>query len=214
MAIRRQSSAREHGFTLIEMIAVVLILALATSLVVPNLSATRANRLRDQGRKIAHALEVARQRAIATGQFHRLYIDLEEGWWRIEWYVDEATAYPELVEAEPPPVAPGPGGEPLDPGDFDLTAPLPMSPPPGDERDYYPVSGAGGKASYLSDDFYFVGIDSESGWFESGGVFIGFGPDGVAEYTELRLADAWDNVVVLEVAPLLELIHVREAEDV
>jgi len=199
------------GFTLIEMIAVVLILGLAMSLVVPNLSATRVNRLRDQAKKIAHQLETARQRAITSGTPHRLFIELEEGYFRVDWWVDEATAYPEDFEDDPALLAADADGEPLPA--YDLSGPIPMSPPLGDEPDFFPMSGRFGRPTHLPDDYYFVGVDSESGWYESGGVEIVFGPDGVAEYSEIRLADAWDNVVVLQVEPLLELIRIRVADD-
>jgi len=201
------------GFTLMEMIAVVLILGLAMTLVVPNLTATRTNRLRDQARKVAHQLETARQRAITTGVPHRLYIDLEAGFYRVDWWVDEATAYPDLDEEAPAPARVP--AMPIDPetGEFDLSGPIPMSPPLGDEPDFFPIDHKFGRNTYLVDDCYFVGVESESGWHESGAVEIVFGPDGVAAYTEIRLADAWDNVVVLEVEPLLELVRIREEPD-
>ncbi len=208
---RGEQKALTTGFTLIELIAVVLILGLAMSLVVPNLAATRDNRLRDEARKIAHQLETARQRAITSGIPHRLYIDLEEGFMRVDWWVDEAKAYPELAEEMPATS----GGLPIDPktGELDLSGPIPMSPPLGDEPDFFPISHRFGRNTYLPDDYYFVGIESESGWHESGAVEVVFGADGVAEYSEIRLADAWDNVVVLQVEPLLELIRIRDGAD-
>lgn len=214
MNARVDHTARRGGFTLIELIAVVLILGLAMSLVVPNLSATRSNRLRDEARKIAHQLETARQRAITSGVAHRLYIDLEEGFYRVDWWVDEARAFPALGDdAEPAPEMEA--GLPVDPetGKLDLSGPIPMSPPLGEEPEFFPIEHRFGRNTYLGDDYYFVGVDTESGWYESGAVEIVFAADGVAEYTQIRLADAWDNVVVLEVEPLLELIHVREADD-
>jgi prepilin-type N-terminal cleavage/methylation domain-containing protein len=194
------------GFTLIELIAVVLILGLAMSLVVPNLTATRAGRLRDQARQVAQRLETARQRSITSGIPHRLWIDLEEGTMRIEWWVDEDRAYgvdEDEEEESAPPV----------PEELDLSGPIPMSPPKGLEPEFYPIMGAFGRDARLPDDYYFVGLDTESGWFESGEVEIVFGPDGVTEYAELQMADAWDNTISLEIEPLIELVRIRERDD-
>lgn len=202
---------RPNGFTLIELIAVVLILGLAMSLVVPNLSATRANRLKDEGRRIAHQLEVARQRAITSGIPHALYIQLEDGFVRVEWWVDEATAYPDL-EVDTDAALALEGADQVD-ADLDLSGPIQMSPPLGDEPDFFPISGTFGRDTQLGPDYYFVGVESESGWFESGAAHVGFGPDGTAEFTTIKIADSWDNVIVLEVEPLLELVRVREDED-
>jgi prepilin-type N-terminal cleavage/methylation domain-containing protein len=191
------------GFTLIELIAVVLILGLAMSLVVPNLAATRAGRLRDQARQVAQRLEVARQRAITSGIPHRLLIDLEAGTMRIEWWVDEDRAYAEEDEDDIPTAE----------EELDLSGPIPMSPPADLEPDFHPIMGAFGRDAHLPDDYYFVGLDSESGWFESGEVEIVFGSDGVTEYARLKMADAWDNAISLEIEPLLELVRIREGAD-
>jgi len=201
---------RASGFTLIELIAVVLILGLAMSLVVPNLSATRAGRLRDQARQVAHRLETARQRAITSGVPHRLFIDLETGTMRVEWWVDEERAYgAEESDDEGGDDAAGDAAR----EELDLSGPIPMSPPKGLEAEFHPISGAFGRDTRLDDDYYFVGLDTEAGWFESGTVEIVFGSDGVTEYAVIKLADAWDNKISLEIEPLLELVHIREDED-
>ena len=206
MAGRTTHTRPQDGFTLIELIAVVLIIGLAMSLVVPNLSATRSGRLKDQAKQVAHRLETARLRAITSGIPHRLYLDLEAGFIRIDWWVDENTAYggDELD---------GEQEEPNEADEFDPYEPIAMSPPLGEEADYHPISGAFGREMHLDDDYYFVGVDSETGWFESGAVEVVFGPDGVAEYSVIRMADAWDNKVRIEIEPLLELVHIREGED-
>lgn len=205
-----KSHSRPTGFTLIELIAVVLILGLAMSLVVPNLSATRAGRLRDQARQVAHRLETARQRAITSGVPHRLFIDLESGTMRVEWWVDEDRAYgtEEAEEDEQDDAAVVAAREELD-----LSGPIPMSPPKGLEAEFHPIAGAFGRDTRLDDDYYFVGLDTEAGWFESGTVEIVFGSDGVTEYAVIKLADAWDNTISLEIEPLIELVHIREGED-
>ena len=59
-------SSRRSGFTLIEMLAVVAIIALLVSVTAPNLGAVRERWLRNQSRQIASYVELARQRAVMT----------------------------------------------------------------------------------------------------------------------------------------------------
>ena len=74
-----RAKPRAHGFSIIEIMAVVLIIGLLMTLVLPNLGSRRAAGLRDQARVVAGYLELARQRAIVTGKPHRLFLALEEG---------------------------------------------------------------------------------------------------------------------------------------
>ena len=80
-----RASAHRRGFTLIETLAVVAILALAAVIVLPNLAALGERRLRHAAQRLAAELELARQRAVVTGVPHRILFDLENGLYRIEW---------------------------------------------------------------------------------------------------------------------------------
>ena len=72
-AIRIVSRGRGRtasGFTLIEIMAVVVIIGLTMAFVMPNLAANRSSRLRDQSLDLATRIELARERAILTGKVH------------------------------------------------------------------------------------------------------------------------------------------------
>jgi len=129
---------------------------------------------------------------------------------RVEWWVDEDRAYAaDAADADERDDAAVVTGQ----AELDLSGPIPMSPPKGLEAEFHPISGAFGRDARLADDYYFVGLDTEAGWFESGTVEIVFGSDGVTEYAVLKLADAWDNTISLEIEPLIELVRIREDED-
>ena len=192
-----------RGFTLIEMMAVVAIMALIFAIGVPRLGTSRLRVLRGEAESIAASLEFARQRAIMTAIPHRLLVDLEDGGYRVEWFVSEDQAFG--LE---------PGGEsPLafdfaDAGEDENS--IDLRPPSRSERDYYPVSNrALGAFSWIDDALYFVGLDSPSGWIESGDVAIVFQADGTTEYSMLEIADADNNHITLEIEPLLDRIRRR-----
>ena len=73
---------RVRGFSLIEMLAVVLIFALMAMFVLPNFESVRSRALGHAAERIASRLELARQRTIVTGVPHRLWIDLDDDSYR------------------------------------------------------------------------------------------------------------------------------------
>ena len=79
MTPRRAGPRSAHGFTLIEMIAVVAIMALLIALVAPGLGTLSGRRLQHTAEALAGSLELARQRTVITGIPHRVRIDLPNG---------------------------------------------------------------------------------------------------------------------------------------
>ena len=79
------------AFTLIEMLAVVAILALVMTFALPNTGMLQRRRLDSESRQLVALLELARQRAVMTGVKHRMWIDLEDAVYRLEWYVARST---------------------------------------------------------------------------------------------------------------------------
>ena len=89
-----------RGFTLIEILAVVAILALVAAFVVPNMGGFRARALRAEAQQIAAQLELARQRAIVTGVPHRLWLELDQAEYRLEWLAEDPEDGERLAAAE------------------------------------------------------------------------------------------------------------------
>jgi prepilin-type N-terminal cleavage/methylation domain-containing protein len=200
------SSRTVRGFTLIEIMAVVLIIGLTMAIVLPNLGGTRVNQLRGETRSLAGRLELARQRAIVTGVPHRVMIFLNEGGYRVEWYVTEQKASGEDPESEP--AIGGPGVAGLDPnGEIEEIS---LLPPTGEERDYYPVPNRFGESHWMSEEFFFVGVQTPEGWIERGKVQIVFQRDGTSDSAEIVVEDAWNNSMTLEVQPLFDQVRIRE----
>jgi prepilin-type N-terminal cleavage/methylation domain-containing protein len=183
----------ERAFTLIEMLAVVLIMALLMSFFVPNLGASRGAAMLSEARKLAAHLELARQRAVMTGKIHRVLIDLESGGYRLEWYVNDADVSGEAL------VAPGP---------VDLAAPLDLTPSTGSGREFAPIPTSLGDFEWIDERFYFDGVESADGWVEGGEVEVRFQRDGTADASDIVLMDADDRAILLEVRPFLEVVRI------
>ena len=201
---------RNHlrGFTLIEMMAVIALIGMIFALGIPRLSSSRWRALGDAAESIAASLEFARQRAIMTGVPHRVLIDFAEGRWRVEWLVSDeenssggAREVDTLADLADDSAASEP----------DPRAPIDLHPPVHEERDYAPIANRQlGSFTRLDDTLYFVGLESASGWIESGDVQIVFDADGTTDYVLLELADADERHMTLEIEPVLDRIRRRE----
>ena len=207
MTTRPAPSRREarRGFTLIEMMAVIAIMAMVFAIGIPRLSTSKWRALVTEAESIAASIEFARQRAIMTGIPHRVLIDLEEGGYRIEWLVTEEQAFGEDAEEALPDTRTASTGT----GPSDRT-PIDLHPPPREKRDYFPIPRRQfGSFTWLDDARYFVGLESPSGWVEGGDAEIVFDADGTTEYSLLEIADASDNHLTLEIEPLLDRVRRR-----
>ncbi len=181
--------------------AVVLILGLLMSLLLPALGAGGGRLLRQQGDRIAATLELARQRAIVTGKPHRVILDLEQGGFTVEWLVTEARAFPGRDDDF---VA----DEVLGSSSIDL------SPPKEDVLDYYPIPNAVfGRWEFLERGYFFEGVDTSEGWIESGEVYLVFDWDGATDATQIVISDPDNRSLDLDVAPLLDTVRIHEETD-
>lgn len=186
---------KDRGFTLIEILAVVAILALVAAFVVPNMGGFRRRALRAEAQQIAAQLELARQRAIVTGVPHRLWIELDQAEYRLEWLAQD----PEDAELPAADV------------ELDLAGntPLSLSAPPVRELEYRPIPGNFGNLQVVAEPFYFEAVETPQGRITRGQVSVEFARDGTADYTEIYLQDAAGDQIALDVQPLDERVRIR-----
>ena len=189
-------TAQRHrgAFTLIEMMAVVAVFGLVMALTLPNTGVLRGRALDSEARQIVALLELARQRAVMTGEKHRLWIDLEAAEYRMEWWVTQDH------DAD---------DSPREPLEYDVRGlgPLPLAAPPADKREYLPVPGTAGNYRLLPADFDFRGLETEHGWIDRGEVAIVFDQDGTSSYAELVI-ESDDDARALEILPLADAVRV------
>ena len=184
------------GFTLIEMLAVVVIMGAMLALIIPNLGFRRASALRDQAQGLAGQIELTRQLAVVTGKPHRLLIDIEAGSYSIERF-DEPPKDEESIEENP--------AGAVGPRDFDLSAPQ------SSQLEYRPVESQFARDNALDSDFFFEGLETAEGWIDNGLVNIVFDRDGTTDPAELVISDLEGRMVILEVRPLLDRVVIRDA---
>ena len=185
------------AFTLIEMLAVVAIFALMASFVIPNLGTLGSRALQSEAQRIAGQLELARQRTIVTGVPHRIWLDLDDASYRLEWLVSETE-----IDGEATPAAPA-----LDPDGVPL---LSLAPPREADRQYLPLPGLLGRDRFLKPGLFIAGLETPEGWIERGEAFIAFDRDGTTVYSAIVLEDESGRSVTLDVLPLADAVRIRD----
>jgi len=195
----------QAGFTLIEILAVVMILGLLMSLLLPAIGAGGGRKLRQQGDRVAATLELARQRAVVTGKPHRVVLDLEKGTFVVEWLISEASS---LYDDQD-----GVRDEELQQRDDPYGGEIDLAPPLEDELIYTPIPNKFGVPAPLDDGYFFEGIDTSEGWIESGEAFVVFDWDGSSDASQIVISDPDDRSIDLDVAPLLDTVRIREEVD-
>jgi len=184
------------GFTLIEMLAVMAIIALVVGIALPNFGLRSRRAMEDEAKQLAANLEFARQRSVMTGIPHRLVIDVEGGSYWLEWLVSEARARGEEDLPELPVYELG-GREQI-----------PMAAPRSAERSYQALPGSLGHAASLRGMVRIDGVETAGGFLERGLVNVGFERDGTSESVRILLSDEDGNSIGIEVAPLADTVRI------
>jgi prepilin-type N-terminal cleavage/methylation domain-containing protein len=180
------------GFTLIEILAVLLILVLIAGIMLPRLSAAGRQAQIDSGRQLAATLDFAREKAVATGSAHRVLLDFESGSYWIEALPSPPPAEPTLAWAE------------LDE--------LPLVAPAHDAASFAPLPNV--EPGQLDSNVRFAEVESEGSPVTEGVAEILFDPDGATPTAHIWLAGADGQRVLVDVAPFADpsLVSFRAAE--
>jgi len=184
------------GFTLIEMLAVIAILALVVGVALPNFGLRSRRVMEDEAKQLAAILEFARQRSVMTGVPHRLVIDVEGDSYWLEWLVSEARA---LGEEEL---------EELSVYELGGVEQIPMAPPRTAERSYHALPGELGRASQVREIIRIDGIETDGGFLERGLVNIAFERDGTSEAAQILLSGPDGHSIGIQVAPFADTVRI------
>lgn len=168
------------GFTLMEMVVVVVIIGITTALVIPEMKGTFQDALlRAAGRDLANAANLAASRAVSLNQTCRLNLDVHHGYYVIERQTHESLrlAYVPLKDL--------PGAQ----GSLDSRISVAVALPTGSSQD---------EAGPLPI------VDSTAP------DAICFYSDGTADAAEIKLQDRDGYQLILQINPVTGRVHVSE----
>jgi prepilin-type N-terminal cleavage/methylation domain-containing protein len=191
------------GFTLIEVILVIAIIAVVITGATFGLGAITRTRLRSSAFKVASAAKFAYNRSLTHGTTTRLQFDFEKNTMAVEETETPVTlATEEQLEDEP--------GEAVDPWDLArsrLETPLDKVKP---RSPFQPIANASGQplkqyaAQPLGDGILIHGLitphETETRTDGEGAVY--FFPGGVTEHAVIQLSDSSETVYSVEIHPL------------
>jgi len=194
----RQRRRPASGFTLLEVMAVVLLMALLAGIALPALGRDQAADAENDAREIAAGIEFARRSALATRAPFRLVVDIDASRWWLERRNRARAAPDDLAPGELPAWAER--GE------------LPLAPPEAERGDFRPVQGLVGRGNVLRDDVFFAGAETSEGWVERGRLELELRPDGSTDAAELVLVTTDGARVRLGIEASSERVRIhREA---
>jgi len=89
------SGQAENGFTLLEILIVVAVLALFVGLAAPRLPDIAGTRIQQDARKVSIILQTARRKAVSLRRYYRVEVDLEKDSLSVSYYGPEGTYIPD-----------------------------------------------------------------------------------------------------------------------
>jgi prepilin-type N-terminal cleavage/methylation domain-containing protein len=187
-----QPRRHSDGFTFLELMVVVMLLALLGAMLLPGIPSTMPFQIRSASRVVAADLQYASQRAIATGAAHRWVLDVDEQVFRVEQELER----------------------PLEPAADVTHAGLVDLSPPRPEREFAPIENQAGNWRYLDEgDVAFRSVWIGDRGYDRGVVEISFAPDGGADPAEIQLGDSAGREVRIRVFAFTGEVRIDEEPD-
>lgn len=188
MRLTLRGSSRRLGFTLIELMVVLVLIGIMTALIIPEMKGTYEEALlRSTARKLVSVFNLANSRAIALHQLHHVRLDRKDGRYSVERTVQERGRG--LI-----PLRGVPGGE----GGIDTRISIEIRKPGED-----PADAPGPEAPFASRDDL-PGRNSEE--------TVAFYPDGTADAVEILLRDRDGFRLALRINPTTARVDIVELE--
>ncbi len=183
-------ASRKSGFTLMELMVVLVLIGIMTAMILPEMKGTYEEALLSStGRELANVLGVAYSRAVTVHQPHRVRLDKITHRYSIERRVHGSHGQSSFA-----PVRDLPGGE----GTMDVRISIELRKPGED------FSDASDADSLLA---------SKGGMsFRDGDEAIVFYPDGTADAREIQLEDRDGFRLVLRINPTTARVQIMELE--
>ena len=193
---RKHGGARAGaGFTLLELLAVMVLLALLASLTYPRLTQNRERETRREAQILAERLAFARQRALITGRPHRLQLDLTAASHHLEWL---------------PPAAPATAPE----GGEGTKKRLSISPPPPPDSTFAVVPGPPGRRHRAPTDAVRFELDAAGKRDTKGTYTLSFAADGRSDAARITARDVESEAGwVVELRALSDVVPVFREKD-
>jgi len=201
--LRRLPSRTNRGFTLIEVILVVAIIAVVVTGATFGLGAISRTRLRSSAFRVMSAARFAYNRSLTQGTTTRLRFDLEKNTMAIEeTYTPVTLATNEQLESDE--------GQAVDPWDLARTRLQEPLSPVTPTSPFQPISNQSGKVldrystKPVGDDISVHALITphESDTRTDGEGSVYFFPGGVTEHAVIQLSDSSDTVYSVEIHPL------------
>ncbi len=201
--LRRLPSRTSRGFTLIEVILVVAIIAVVITGATFGLGAISRSRLRSSAFRVMSAARFAYNRSLTQGTTTRLRFDLDKNTMAIEeTYTPVTLATNEQLESDQ--------GEAVDPWDLAKTRLQEPLSPVTPTSPFQPISNQSGKVlerystkpvgDGVSVHALITPHESDTRIDGEGSVY--FFPGGVTEHAVIQLSDSSDTVYSVEIHPL------------
>jgi len=192
-----------RGFTLVEMLAVMVIFGLMAAVALPNLGLRSQRLLDEEARRLASSIEFTRQRAVMTGIPHRIFFDLARGAYQVESYGPPAGSPPEDEEELAVAAAAAAAGE---------VGELALSPPPLAEREFQPLIGTPGDVQQLAEEVRFEVVETSEGPIAEGTFWLLFERDGTTEPASLVLANESGQRIGVHLDALADAARIERLE--